>query len=161
MTGFSSQIHRVDALSKLFRSRGIPVAVGGPGASTTPERYVGLADIIFIGEAEYVWPAFRREWQAGSYRKMYRQVVKPELSVSKPPRWELMGSLRNYIMIFDIPVRFVERLPHAVEIRLPIGHSRSPIALRLNGSRQSENHDGAKGHANRFLHNVLNLPNSS
>ena len=99
ITGFSSHIRRVTAISKLFRSRGVKVGIGGPAASTTPERYVELADIVFIGEAEYIWPAFLQEWENGTTRKIYRQVVKPELEVSKPPRWELLGSdISRYMM---------------------------------------------------------------
>jgi radical SAM superfamily enzyme YgiQ (UPF0313 family) len=99
LTGFSSHFRRVSAISKIFRERGVMVGVGGPAASTTPERYVEIADIVFIGEAEYIWPAFLQEWTAGQTRKIYRQVVKPELEVSKPPRWELLGEdIDRYLM---------------------------------------------------------------
>jgi radical SAM superfamily enzyme YgiQ (UPF0313 family) len=97
ISGFQSHFPRVEALSKVFRGRGIPVVVGGPAASTTPERYVHLADSIFIGEAEYTWPAFIQEWEQGSFRKFYRQVIKPELAVTPVPRWEALGgSLERY-----------------------------------------------------------------
>jgi radical SAM superfamily enzyme YgiQ (UPF0313 family) len=92
VSGFQSHFPRVEALSKLFRGQGIPVVVGGPAASTTPERYVHLADSIFIGEAEYTWPAFIQEWEQGSYRKFYRQVIKPELAVTPVPQWERLGA---------------------------------------------------------------------
>lgn len=99
ITGYSSQVRRVTAISNIFRGRGVRVGVGGPAASTTPERYVELADIVFIGEAEYIWPAFLQEWENGVTRKIYRQVIKPELEVSKPPRWDLLGAdIKNYMM---------------------------------------------------------------
>jgi radical SAM superfamily enzyme YgiQ (UPF0313 family) len=99
ITGFAAHIGRVTAISNYFRSRGVMVGIGGPAASTTPERYVSLADVVFIGEAEYVWPAFLQEWENGTTRKMYRQVIKPELESSKPPRWELLGSdITHYLM---------------------------------------------------------------
>jgi radical SAM superfamily enzyme YgiQ (UPF0313 family) len=98
ITGFASQLARVATLSQMFRSQGITVAVGGPGASTIPERYVDAADVIFIGEAEYIWPAFLKDWENGTYRKMYRQVVKPELSASRAPRWDLVKDMSAYTM---------------------------------------------------------------
>jgi radical SAM superfamily enzyme YgiQ (UPF0313 family) len=99
ITGFASHIRRVTAISKVFRGRGVLVGIGGPAASTTPERYVDLADVIFVGEAEYVWPAFLAEWEGGSYRKIYRQVIKPELESSRPPRWDLLGDdIKHYLM---------------------------------------------------------------
>jgi len=91
LSGFSSQIGRVRALSQIFRARGNTLAIGGPACSTTPELYVGLADVLFIGEAEYTWPAFLKEWEKGTHRKIYRQVIKPELEASRVPAWELMG----------------------------------------------------------------------
>jgi radical SAM superfamily enzyme YgiQ (UPF0313 family) len=99
LTGFSSHFQRVSAISKIFRERGVMVGIGGPAASTTPERYVELADVVFIGEAEYIWPAFLEEWKNGKPRRIYRQVIKPELEVSKPPRWELLGEdVNRYLM---------------------------------------------------------------
>jgi radical SAM superfamily enzyme YgiQ (UPF0313 family) len=99
VTGFSSHYQRVSAVSRLFRERGVMVGIGGPAASTTPERYVDLADVVFIGEAEYIWPAFLEEWRNGKARRIYRQVIKPELEVSKPPRWELLGEdINRYLM---------------------------------------------------------------
>jgi radical SAM superfamily enzyme YgiQ (UPF0313 family) len=90
---------RVTAISGIFRRRGILVGIGGPAASTTPERYVELADIVFVGEAEYIWPAFLQEWESGKHRKIYRQVIKPELEASRPPRWELLGNdIHRYLM---------------------------------------------------------------
>jgi radical SAM superfamily enzyme YgiQ (UPF0313 family) len=99
LTGFAAHFQRVSAVSKIFRDRGVMVGIGGPAASTTPERYVDLADVVFIGEAEYIWPAFLEEWKNGRPRRIYRQVIKPELEASKPPRWELIsGDLPHYLM---------------------------------------------------------------
>jgi radical SAM superfamily enzyme YgiQ (UPF0313 family) len=92
VTGFASQYRRVRAISAIFRGRGVMVGIGGPAAST-------LADVVFIGEAEYIWPAFPEEWKNGNARRLYRQVIKPELAVSKPPRWELLGGdIKCYLM---------------------------------------------------------------
>ncbi|HLI86474.1 MAG TPA: radical SAM protein [Bryobacteraceae bacterium] len=99
LTGFSSHYQRVSAVSRIFRRRGVMVGIGGPAASTTPERYIDLADVVFIGEAEYIWPAFLQEWKNGKARRIYRQVIKPELEISKPPRWELLGEdVNRYLM---------------------------------------------------------------
>src|SRR3990170_5480912 len=68
VTGYIAHIGRVRELGQVFRKRGIPVVVGGPGVSASPEYYRYYFDILFIGEAEHTWPRFIAEWKAGGYR---------------------------------------------------------------------------------------------
>lgn len=68
ITGSSVSILRAKEIATFFRHRGIPVAIGGPGVSATPDRFRGYFDILFIGEAELTWPQFLRDWQTGSFR---------------------------------------------------------------------------------------------
>jgi radical SAM superfamily enzyme YgiQ (UPF0313 family) len=90
ITGYTTQIRRVIAISREFRRRGVAVAIGGPGASVAPDQYSELADFVFIGEAEYTWPQFLKEWENGTARPIYRQVLKPDLADSPVPRWDLL-----------------------------------------------------------------------
>ena len=85
-------------LGELFRRRGIPVAVGGPGVSSAPEHYRHAFDILFIGEAEYTWPQFIVDWKAGHYRGEYRQVEKLDITHSPLPRWDKVAAdLKQYV----------------------------------------------------------------
>jgi radical SAM superfamily enzyme YgiQ (UPF0313 family) len=84
---FSYLENRLHALSALFRARGVFVAAGGPCVSSAPHRHQGLADALFIGEAERTWPRFLADWEAGEARPEYVQVEKPDLAESPVPRW--------------------------------------------------------------------------
>ena len=48
--------------------------VGGAAASLTPEKYEGLADTVIAGEAEYIWPEFCRDFEAGCAKPLYRET---------------------------------------------------------------------------------------
>jgi Radical SAM superfamily/B12 binding domain/Domain of unknown function (DUF4070) len=98
VTGYINHLLRVKRLGELFRRRGIPVAVGGPGVSSAPEHYRNAFDILFIGEAEYIWPQFITEWKAGHYRSEYRQVEKLDMTQSPLPRWDKVAAdLKSYL----------------------------------------------------------------
>jgi len=95
VTGYAAHIVRLRELGQIFRRRGIPVAVGGPGVSAAPEVYRDYFDILFIGEAEYTWPRFIADWRAGNHRSEYRQVAKVDMSHSPLPRWDHVAADMN------------------------------------------------------------------
>lgn len=97
ITGYINQAGRVKELGQIFRNRGLLTAVGGPGVSSEPELFRDSFDVLFIGEAEYTWPRFIADWQAGQYRAIYRQVGKVDLADTPPPRWDQVA-LRSYLM---------------------------------------------------------------
>ena len=98
VTGYINHLSRVRQLGEMFRRRGIPVAVGGPGVSSAPEHYRNDFDILFIGEAEYIWPQFLAEWKAGRYRSEYRQVDKLDMAHSPLPRWDKVATdMQHYV----------------------------------------------------------------
>jgi Radical SAM superfamily/Domain of unknown function (DUF4070)/B12 binding domain len=96
VTGYINHLSRVKQLGEMFRRRGILVAVGGPGVSSAPEHYRDDFDILFIGEAEYIWPQFTAQWKAGRYRPEYRQVEKLDMSRSPLPRWDKVAPEMKY-----------------------------------------------------------------
>ncbi|MFQ6003445.1 MAG: radical SAM protein, partial [Candidatus Zixiibacteriota bacterium] len=98
ITGYPVQLQRVKEIAQVFRQRGLPVAIGGAGVSAAPERYLDDFDILFLGEAELTWPKFLADFLAGSYHKEYRQITKPDLALSPPPRWDsLENQMKNYL----------------------------------------------------------------
>ncbi len=58
-------------LSAQFRSRGVPVALGGPHVTLLPEEAQANADVIFVGEAEQTWPRFLQEFETGCHAARY------------------------------------------------------------------------------------------
>lgn len=97
ITGYTAHLPRAKAVAQIFRKYGIPVAIGGAGISTMPQRYRDDFDIFFIGEAELTWPRFLGEWEEGNYRKVYQQVTPVDLSLSPLPRWDsIVGKMQNY-----------------------------------------------------------------
>ncbi len=93
ITGYKTHLKRSREIAAVFRERSIPVAVGGPGVSGTPQHYQDDFDILFIGEAEKTWPEFLRQWEAGSYRSEYRQINKPDLTESPLPDWSSISAV--------------------------------------------------------------------
>ena len=99
VTGYINHFWRVKQLGEIFRGRGIPVAVGGPGVSSAPELYRNHFDVLFIGEAEYTWPQFLTDWQAGRPRPEYRQVEKVDMTRSPQPRWDQVAADMQHYLI--------------------------------------------------------------
>ena len=69
------------------------------GVTSNPDRCRKHFDILLIGEAEHIWPRFLHDWQSGSYRSEYRQIEKPDISLSPIPKWDSIASdVRIYAM---------------------------------------------------------------
>ncbi len=94
--GMGVQHARQVELLSFYRRQGAFVVAGGSFASLCPERYEGLADTVIAGEAEYVWPAFCRDYMHGAPRRSYRETGVVELSDSPTPRFELL-KLERYV----------------------------------------------------------------
>jgi radical SAM superfamily enzyme YgiQ (UPF0313 family) len=56
LTAFTTQAPRAYQIAAEFRSRGIPVVMGGIHASLMPQEAEQYADALFIGECEARWP---------------------------------------------------------------------------------------------------------
>ena len=62
VTGMSVQRGRMREILPELRARGVFTVVGGPWVTVQEDYFEGLADVIFIGEAEETWPQFLGEW---------------------------------------------------------------------------------------------------
>ena len=67
------------AVADKFRQKGIPVALGGPHVTLMPNEAQAHADVIFVGEAESLWPQFLRDFDARQHRRQYRCTEIPDL----------------------------------------------------------------------------------
>ncbi len=69
-----------------YRSRGIPVVMGGFHASLCPDEVADYAEAVVIGEAEAVWPQLIDDFRHGCLEKIYRSAKRPSLELVRPDR---------------------------------------------------------------------------
>jgi radical SAM superfamily enzyme YgiQ (UPF0313 family) len=93
---FNVQWARALEIAKEFRRRGRMVVIGGPYPTLCPERFEGVADVLFVGEAEYTWPRFCRDLLDGrAPAAVYEQERgKVKLTDSPIPRYEVLSAER-------------------------------------------------------------------
>ena len=90
ITGFVIHKRRMFEIAEAFRRRGKLVVAGGPFATLCPEELRDKVDVLFVGEAEYTWPQFVRDHEAGRWQVEYRQDDKPSMLDSPLPRFDLL-----------------------------------------------------------------------
>lgn len=94
LTGMSTQGNRLREILEEVRARGVFTVVGGAMATVEPEELEGLADVIFMGEADVTWPQFLREWEEGHHSARYVQAEKTDVTTLPLPRVDLLKSGR-------------------------------------------------------------------
>jgi radical SAM superfamily enzyme YgiQ (UPF0313 family) len=90
VTGMIVQRARMHELLHNLREIGVTVVVGGPWATCSEAEFAGLADVVFIGEAEETWPQFLKDWQGGRYAARYEQIEKTDMARVPVPRLDLL-----------------------------------------------------------------------
>ena len=90
LTGMSIQGQRLVEILDEVRSRGVMTVVGGPMATVEPEMLEGIADVIFVGEADETWPQFLSEWEQGRHETRYKQQDKTDVAELPLPRVDLL-----------------------------------------------------------------------
>ena len=111
VTGYVIHKKRMFEIIEEFRRRGKFVAAGGPFASLCPEELRGRVDVLFVDEAEYTWPRFLREYQAGLWQAEYREAEKPSMLDSPLPRFDLLKIDRYRTMT----IQFARGCPFSCE----------------------------------------------
>ncbi|MEM9633293.1 MAG: B12-binding domain-containing radical SAM protein [Pseudomonadota bacterium] len=80
------------------QKKGIPVVVGGPDATSSPEVYE-LADFLVLGEAEGILEAFIEAWNEGERRGRFTaEKFKADVTSSPIPRFDLL-KFNDYVQI--------------------------------------------------------------
>ena len=74
LTGMIVQRRRMREILRELKARGVFTVVGGPWVSVQEDYFEGLADVIFVGEAETTWPQFLEEWAQGRHQRRYEQA---------------------------------------------------------------------------------------
>lgn len=71
ITAFTAQASRAYELAAEFRSRSVPVVMGGIHASMCVQEAIGYVDSVVTGEAESIWPKVLGDVQNGSLKRVY------------------------------------------------------------------------------------------
>ncbi len=137
--GMGVQFARQKELLAYYRGLGCHTVAGGSYASLCPERYQALADSVVAGEAEYLWPAFCRDYEAGSPLALYREAGTVEVTDSPTPRFDLL-KLERYT---SATLQFSRGCPYRCEFcdiivmfgRKPRTKSPQQIGLELDALR--------------------------
>jgi radical SAM superfamily enzyme YgiQ (UPF0313 family) len=87
ITGSSMRAYR---LADHFRSRGIPVVLGGPHITLIPDDAQPHADAIVVGYAEDTWPQLLRDFVSGQMKSRYVQGSNLSLANRPFPRRDLI-----------------------------------------------------------------------
>ena len=109
----SMHAQRVDALAVLAGARacGTRTFIGGPWASSEPERLEKFADHVLVGEAEEVLAGIAADLEQGTARAVYKVADKPDMSASPIPRFDLL----RREMYTSMPVQFSRGCPFQCE----------------------------------------------
>jgi radical SAM superfamily enzyme YgiQ (UPF0313 family) len=83
ITAFTSQVSRAYEVADEFRTRGVPVVMGGIHASMCPEEATAHVDSVVQGEAESVWAKVLEDARKGDLQPVY--VGKHVSMVDVPP----------------------------------------------------------------------------
>ncbi len=90
VTGMSVQRFRMQSILTELKKRGTFTVVGGPWATVQEDYFDGLADVLFVGEAETTWPEFLGHWENGEFERRYEQSEKTDMSTVPTPRLDLL-----------------------------------------------------------------------
>jgi radical SAM superfamily enzyme YgiQ (UPF0313 family) len=109
--GMLPQQHDLIAVIDLCRSRGKPVAIGGPAVTSSPHFYA-KANFRVLGEAEGIINRFVESWEAGEREGVF-EAEKFQVDVTKSPipRFDLL----NFDSYLHVGVQFSRGCPFTCE----------------------------------------------
>jgi radical SAM superfamily enzyme YgiQ (UPF0313 family) len=85
------------ALIDLCHARGKRIVVGGQDPTSQPAVYAD-ADFLVLDEGELTIPKFLADFEAGATHGVYRSEEKPDVTLTPPPRFDLLA-LDRYLHI--------------------------------------------------------------
>ncbi len=89
ITGITLKANRMYEIADIYRSKGIPVVLGGIHVSFNPEEAKNHADSIVIGEGEELWPILLKDFESNSLKPVYRQTQLININKLPHPRVDL------------------------------------------------------------------------
>jgi hypothetical protein len=170
LSGSVPQRDRLFELADQFRQSGKLVVIGGPVTYDMPDECSAHADVVFIGEAEYTWPEFIKDYQKGDHKKMYRQQEWISMEDSPVPHYHLLkaehyasGCIQvtrgcpNRCDFCDIPVRYGNQ-PRSKKIEQVLSEIRLLSGLGYDSVFiVDDNFAGNRPYAKELLRNIAAL----
>jgi len=99
LSGMLVQRQGLARLIAAAKARGLPVAVGGPFATSTPEApELGQADHLILDEGEETIPLFLAALARGEQRGIHRAAQRADVSRSPVPRFDLLERDAYHLM---------------------------------------------------------------
>lgn len=98
-------------VAKQCKKAGKLVVFGGPYPTACPEECEPYCDVLVLNEGEVTWPMFLQDLENGSYRKIYTDKAKPDVTKTPCPRFDLIN-------VFDygmMPIQFSRGCPFQCE----------------------------------------------
>jgi radical SAM superfamily enzyme YgiQ (UPF0313 family) len=89
VTAFTSQANRAYEVAAEFRSRSVPVVMGGIHATMCPEEATARVDSVVTGEAEPVWAQVLADARQGALRPLY-EGAHAKMDQVPPARHDLL-----------------------------------------------------------------------
>jgi radical SAM superfamily enzyme YgiQ (UPF0313 family) len=90
VTAFTSQANRAYEIADGFRSRGVPVVMGGIHATMCPDEAAARVHAIVTGEAEPIWAEVLGDAQGGALRRRY-DGAHADMDAIPPARHDLLN----------------------------------------------------------------------
>lgn len=81
---------RAYELAQHFRTRGIPVVMGGIHVSYMTEEALNYCDAVVAGEGENIWPKLLEDFERGQMQRVYRVCEQPDVENLLMPRRDLL-----------------------------------------------------------------------
>lgn len=88
---------RAYQIASAYRSRGVPVVMGGFHPSLCPDEVAKHAEAVVVGEAEENWPLLLDDFRHGQMKKFYRTTGRPSLERMRPDRSIFRG--KRYLSV--------------------------------------------------------------
>jgi radical SAM superfamily enzyme YgiQ (UPF0313 family) len=91
ITAFTSQAERAYEIAAQFRSRGVPVVMGGIHATMRTDEALERVDVVVTGEAEDVWPQVLEDARSGVLKRLYGGTT-VDMERIPPARHDLLST---------------------------------------------------------------------
>jgi radical SAM superfamily enzyme YgiQ (UPF0313 family) len=91
LTAYTNTAPRAYQVADAFRSRKVPVVIGGIHASTLPDEALEHCDSVVVGEAEEAWQRVIADFRSGHLESLYRNERFVSLEGLPRPRRDLIN----------------------------------------------------------------------
>lgn len=107
LTAITGASQRAYAYADYFRSRSVPVIMGGVHATLMPDEAKKHADAVITGPAYETWPQALRDFTRGQLKPLYQTPSRIDFSkIPNPDRLSLWGRERGFITVNSIQAVF-------------------------------------------------------